>query len=195
MDAPPIVPPPPAGNRVEFEAVPAGIAVRVPPLGVWRGSHGLFTFSLIWNGIVDLITIGLMVGMLAGGDAEAGDDAPPWVMILFLIPFHLIGLGVLLAALNLGRREVKILFTAEGLRLQQRGIFGTRLQGFPLADLIGIRVGPSGISVNDVPLMQLQIEHAGGRFGCLTQLTSAELDWLSRTLEEWRQHLAAAGHA
>ena len=40
----------PNSSPIEVEEAADGVTLQVPPQGIWRGSKGLFVFSLFWNG-------------------------------------------------------------------------------------------------------------------------------------------------
>ena len=52
-------------------------------------------------------------------------------------------------------------------------------------ELSAIRIGPSGMSVNDVPVMELQIHPKDGKkVGLLSQLDDEEIDWIAAHLRK-----------
>jgi hypothetical protein len=68
--------------------------------------------------------------------------------------------------------------------IRRIGPFGTKERLLPRAELAAICIGPSGMAVNDRPVMELQFHlHAPKkRVGCLSQLTDEELRWLAYEL-------------
>ena len=171
----------PADSSVKIERFPDGVTIEVPPAGLWRGSSGLFGFAVLWNGIIGVISIGLL-GALLGGKKAQGNEAI-WVFPLFLSLFWLVGIGILLAAINMGRRRAALAVTGGMLMVVQTGLFGSKQRDWPPDDLEDIRVGPSGMTVNDEPVLQLQIIDGGGnKFGLLTGRNPDELRWLAAEL-------------
>ena len=69
------------------------------------------------------------------------------------------------------------------LAIERKSIFGTKWIEMPVADVAEIAKRPSGMEINNVPVMQLMIRESGGKkHGLLSQLTDAELDWLADEL-------------
>ncbi|MCC6681723.1 MAG: hypothetical protein IT445_12550 [Phycisphaeraceae bacterium] len=159
----------------------AGLTLTVPPLGVWKGSKGLFFFSLLWNGFMAVFTPLMLMGLFKG---EVESDLPEWAvvpaLIAFLALFWAIGIGMFLAAFNAGKRRAILDVVGDTLVVTRQSIFGTRQMEWRAEDIEDIRMGPSGMEVNDVPVMQLQIHPKVGRKkGMLTQLPNEELTWIA----------------
>jgi hypothetical protein len=65
----------------------------------------------------------------------------------------------------------------------QTGLFGSRQRSWPLEEVEVIRAGPSGMTVNDRPVLELQIDDGGeAKFGLLAGRSDEELHWLAREL-------------
>jgi hypothetical protein len=65
----------------------------------------------------------------------------------------------------------------------QTGLFGAKQREFPPGDLDDVRVGPSGMTVNDEPVLELHIIDGGGmKFGLLAGRSQEELRWLAAEL-------------
>lgn len=173
-DAEPDAPRPPT-TAVKLIEMNEGFAYDVPPAGVWRGSHGLFLSSLLWLAVCGFIFgIPFFIGK--------GRAIPPPV-IVFAALFIGIGVAMLLGAIHLGRRRSMLAANAKTLGLRQTGLFGTKEQRVPRAEIAAIRCGPSGLEVNNRPVLELQIfRRAGGKIGGLSQLTEDELRWLAQDL-------------
>ena len=69
--------PPPLPHPVHptpsFQRRPDGLTIPLPPVGLRKGSKGLFSFAIIWNGVILLFTVLAVLGMV--GVLE-GDDGP-----------------------------------------------------------------------------------------------------------------------
>ena len=172
----------PAGSRIEIELYEGGLTVRVPPAGVWRGTSGMFLFSLIWNGAM-LVFTSLM--LLAFFNNKPDQDEMSWIMPVFFSLFWLAGIGLFLGSLNMGLRRAALAVVGDSLMVLQTGIFGSKQREWPLEKITSIRVDKSGMEVNDVPIMELQI-HAteGGKFGMLAGRDDDELEWLAYQLNQ-----------
>jgi hypothetical protein len=178
LGAAPVLPP---GSAIGISRFDDGITIRVPPAGLWRGSRGLFLFALFWNVFVLLLSIVMTSAWLAAAD----EDGEWWVLPLVLSIFWAVGIGVLLAAINMGRREAGLAVAGGTLMVMQTGLLGTKQREWALADVAAIQVGPSGMKVNGVPVMELQIhDNHGGRMGLLAGRSDEELAWLAYELSQ-----------
>ncbi len=93
----------------------------------------------------------------------------------------------------MARRRAAFACTGGTLMVIQRGLFGSKQRDFEPGDVEAIRVGPSGMTVNDVPIRELQIFDDGAtKFGLLAGRSDAELDWLAAEL---RQAYGVLSHA
>jgi len=158
---------------IAIQDIPNGFTVSIPPAGIWKGSKGLFFFSLCWNGFIVFFTT---VMVRDGG-------TPPilaWAMIaLFLV----IGIGLLLAAVNMGRRKVLLVARGGVLAIKVMAPLRTREHRLRIEEIGSIRVGPSGMEVNDVPVLELQIHRPGGKkLGLLAGREREDLNWLAYEL-------------
>lgn len=65
----------------------------------------------------------------------------------------------------------------------QTGLFGEKKQVWEPGTLSAVQVGPSGMEVNDRPVLELQfIPRQGDKFGILSARDEAELEWLATRL-------------
>lgn len=167
----------PAGTDIRLAAVPGGVSIAVPPAGLWRGSYGLFAFSLVWNA-------GMAVFIAVFATATARDPAPAGVFLI-LLGFAAVGIGMLLAAVNVGRRRVMIGVVGGTLLIRRITPFGTKDRRFGAGDVAAVRLGPSGIEVNDRRLSELQIHPKQGRkVGVLSGRSDEEIAWLACELRK-----------
>ena len=163
--------PKPAGTDITCQLDPHGLAIAVPPQGLWKGSQGLFAFSLVWNGFMTVFT-GLMI-----------KGHPPLPVYLFIAVFWAIGLLILTIAINMAKRKVLIAVVNNMLAYRVIGPFKTSEQKLPLDTIETIRVGPSGMEVNDRPVMEIQIiPKSGKKIGLLSGRSSEEKAWLAYVL-------------
>ena len=71
------------------------------------------------------------------------------------------------------------------LLVSRAGLFGVRQREWRTDEIDRIVCGPSGVEVNDVPVMQLQIHRKTGRkYGLLSQLNDEELHWIASVLSD-----------
>ena len=165
--------PKPSGTDITCQADAHGLAIAVPPKGLRKGSQGLFGFSLMWNGFMTVFTVLMIKGH------------PPLPAYLFLSLFWAIGLLILFIAINMAKRKVLIAVVNNLLAYRVIGPFRTTEQKIPLATIDTIRVGPSGIEVNDRPVMEIQIiPKSGKKIGLLSNRSSEEKAWLAYVLRQ-----------
>lgn len=180
-------PPQPAGSRVEIERTTTGLTLTVPPAGLGQGSKGLFVFGVIWCGMCALFTTFVLL-------AEAKDGSKLGILA-FLSLFWLVGLGLLLGAINMARRRAVLAVVEGELMVLQTSIFRTKSRQWRRGEVASVHVGPSGMEINEQPVLELQVVSADGdKFGLLAGRDVEELEWLAH---ETRQslHLAEAGPA
>ncbi len=171
--------PRPPNTKVRLIEHGDGFAYDIPPVGVWRGSRGLFVFSLLWLGFCGFV---ILIPTFSGGQIA-------WPLLPFVALFVAIGAALLLFAVNAGRRRTMLAANAKTLGLREKGLFGMKEKRAPRAEISAIRAGPSGVEINDRPVLELQIHLRDGRkIGCLSQLTEDELRWLA---QELRRRLGA----
>jgi hypothetical protein len=167
--------PKPADTDITCLTEPHGLAIEVPAKGLWKGSHGLFFFSLLWNGFMVVFTIGMVKGH------------PPLPACLFVAAFWAIGLGLMAGSIAMAKRKVLIAVVNDVLAYRVIGAFKQSERRVGFDDIDAIRVGPSGVEVNDRPVTELQIVLAkGGKIGLLSNRSEAEQSWLAQVL---RRHL------
>jgi hypothetical protein len=167
----------PEGSEVAVEGGTDRLRLVVPPAGVWRGSKGLFLMALFWCGGMLVLTLGFAV---IGPDQP---DRVPWFVWLILLSFWLIGAGLLAASVNMGRRSAVLEAERGRLRVQVRGLFGERDWEWQQDELAALRVGESGMEVNDVPVLELQVHpRVGKKVGLLSGRDEQELRWMATRL-------------
>ncbi len=167
---------PPPKTEVTIREFGEGFAMDIPPVGLVKGSKGLFVFNVIWLMFCSLLFI------LPLRAAKTAPEMIPFLLFAFL--FICIGLVLLGISIHLGRRRVMIAVNAHSLGIRQIGPFGTKEQRYPRAEIVAVRVGDSGIQINSRPVMELQIhlKGEGRKIGCLSSLTEDELRWLAAEL-------------
>ncbi len=182
--------PQPANSAIQIERFSDGLTITAPPAGLWKGTQGLFAFSLLWNGVMAVLTPLFLLGIFR---EKPHDQWAYLVLPAFLSLFWLVGIGVFLGALNMGRRQAAIAVTAGSLMVIQSGPFGTKQRQWAAAEISRICAGPSGMEVNDKPILELQIFGAGsGKFALLAGRSDEELQWIA---SELRVSLGVAGSA
>jgi hypothetical protein len=147
----------------------------VPPAGLIKGSKGLFVFSLIWCGF-----IGTMAGFFLFGKHNEPDI---WIPILFILVFLAIGVGMMLGAIQMGRRRAILSAGRDGVSVVVAGIFGAKRWDWTAGQVAFIRTGPSGMEMNNQPVIELQFHtDTGTKKGFLAGRNAEELKWLATRL-------------
>ncbi len=171
----------PDDSLIEQQAIPGGFSLVLPARGVWKGSAGLFGFSLLWCGFMTIFTIGVIAAVLS--EKMPPDDHAWWLFPVVITLFWAVGIGMLVAALNMGRREAAIAVVHGQVKLIQTSLFGTTRQDWELDQFATARKGASGMEVNDVPVMQLQLVLKNGKTcGFFTGRDEPELEWIATQL-------------
>jgi hypothetical protein len=174
----------PAGSRAVLEeAADGGVTITLPPAGLWRGSKGLFAFALCWNGFIALFTA-VIVGIFVFGKPVRGADFGALAIFGFVIvTFWAVGAGLMLGALQLGRRRAAVAVVADRLLALQSGPLGTKRREWRREELDRVAVGPSGMTVNHSPILELQVHaHDGTQLGLLAGRDADELYWIATRL-------------
>jgi hypothetical protein len=168
----------PADSRAVLEEHPDGVTITLPPPGVWRGSKGLFLFALVWCGFMTVFSV-LFVPALVAGQVRGN----AWIAYVIL-PIHWsVGIGLLVGAIHLGRRQAALAVVGDRLLVLRTGLFGSRRHEWARADLAGVEVGPSGMTVNNTPVAELQVRPKDGtKVGLLAGRDEAELHWIATRL-------------
>ncbi len=173
--------PPPTGSRITIERFSDGLTIQLPAAGI-NGAKGMLFFTVVLNGALAFITAFVLLMFFANNLKHKG---PIWVLPLFLSFFWLVGFCFLLASLNMARRRAAFACTGGTLMVIQTGLFSSKQRDFEPGDVEAVRVGPSGMTVNNVPIRELQIFDGGAaKFGLLAGRSEAELDWLAAELRQ-----------
>jgi hypothetical protein len=161
----------PARTTISFQDVADGFAITVPPAGLWRGSKGLFFFALLWNGFVGAF---MVVALRSSSGAGAMG------IFLFLSLFAAIGIGILLLSIHMGRMRTLIVSAKGRLALRRISPLRRKEETWAIPEILAVRIGPSGMEVNDRPVPELQIHLRSGRkVGLLAERSDEEIRWLA----------------
>ena len=172
------VPQQPAGSRMQLVEQVNGLRITVPPVGIWRGSKGLFLGALIWCSFIAFFTF---MFVLPGVRKEGSFGG----VALILSGFWFVGLALLAFAVNMGRRSAELVVEGNSLRVETKGLFGTKQRSLSRSDITAIRTDHSGMEVNSKPVMELQIHpRTGKKFGLLAGQNEHELRWIATRLRQ-----------
>jgi hypothetical protein len=161
----------PEKTDITVQTYQQGLAISVPSQGLWKGSKGLFGFSVFWNGFMTVFTVLMVKGH------------PPASAYLFIVGFLGIGIVMMLFAINMAKRKVMIAVVNNTLACRVIGLFKTSEQKLPIDMISAVRVGPSGMEVNNRPVMEVQvIPKEGKKIGLISNRTREEQEWVAYTL-------------
>ena len=178
----------PAGTNLTISQQAGGIVAVLPPQGA-RGTRGLLAFAIIWLVFIGIVGTVMVVAPESGKRRRNQSKAIPGVV---LGVFGLVGVGLLTAAVNQMRRKASLRASRDELIIVQRSIFGTSTFKRGHGELASIRVGDSNVSVNNVPVQELQVHTQDGKaHGFFSNLTNDELLWLATHL----RHATGVGEA
>lgn len=100
--------------------------------------------------------------------------------------FALMGVvGVLLAVhgVRVARRRAVIAIVGPKLLILQTGLIRSKERSWETADLETVRVGKSGIEINEQPVLELQVvPRVGLKYGLLAGRDVAEIAWIAAEL-------------
>ena len=166
----------PAKTDIALQELPDGVALTVPPMGLMKGSRGLFTFSILWNSFIGFFLYVMLFGK--------SSQRPPVGAVLMILLFLAAGVAMLAGAIVMGRRRVLIAVTRGVLAFRSTTPFRTVEQRYEVGEIESISVGPSGVESNDQPLMEVQIHMTGKRrkVGLLASRTRNEQEWVASVL-------------
>ncbi len=174
----PLVPPKPVSSGVILETNGDDLTLTVPPVGIRKGGKGGLGFSIVWNGLMAVFT-GFW---LFSGKQNVSD------MLIFGVIFSVfwaVGIGVLVATINAGRRRAILDVVGDTLLITRQNIFKTRQQEVHRDNIKSIRRDKSGVEINDVPVLNLQVRlHEGKKISMFSQLSNDELTWIAAVLRE-----------
>jgi hypothetical protein len=164
----------PADSRVQVEERGEDVRLFVPPAGIWRGAKGYFIFGLLWCSFMVFVTVTMF---------SSGFKGSITATIFFEAGFWLVGIGVILLAIHMGKREATLSTEGGRLRIETKGLFGTKQWEWSRAEIAAIRADASGMEVNERPVIELQIHpRTGKKVGVLSGNKEEELRWMATRL-------------
>jgi hypothetical protein len=111
-----------------------------------------------------------------------GGEVP---LVIFIVAFWAIGAGLMAGAINMGKRQAVITAGKSGLTVTESGLFGQKRREFRREDVAAIRADASGMKVNDVDLIELQIHPVTGKkAGLFVGRDDDELRWMATELRK-----------
>lgn len=172
----------PRESKVIIEESATGVVLRVPAPGLFgRGGGGCLCCSgIVWCGFLLVGTFALIFGEPDPNNPGNLDIRFGWLILGLL---WLVGIGFLVAAVHMGRRQAILAVVNHTLMIMQSGLFRSRRWEWKRDELSDIIAGKSNVSVNDEPVIELQIfPKTGKRVGVLLGRGTDELRWLATVL-------------
>jgi hypothetical protein len=166
----------PADSKVVIQRGSASIVLEVPAAGLRKGSMGLFPLASAWCLFMAVFTFALAFGKRN----PAHESGPLWPIFGL---FWAVGLAMVAAAVNLGRRRATLKAGNSGLTVAQAGPFGVQQRDFRRGDIAMVCAGPSNFTVNHSRLLELQIHRVSGKkVGLFVGRDAGELRWMAKEL-------------
>jgi hypothetical protein len=164
----------PVGTTIRVEPTSDGLTITVPPAGVWKGSKGLFSFALLWIAFTAVFAVLTVIVPPATGK---GLQVP---FLLGSTLFVAIGFTMLAFAVNAGRRLAIFDVVGDTLLVNRKNLFGLRQHEWPRERLQRVGIGPSGVEINDRPVMELQVVDTDDcKTGLLSERSDEEIRWVA----------------
>jgi hypothetical protein len=172
----------PARSQAVLESQGGELVLRLPPCGVWQG-HGeeIFRGSLLLVGLLAVVGLGVLTATIIGVcDPELGI-----CLVLFLIPFAVLVLGLLLHEIDRGRSQACFAVVGGCLVVARFGVFRTRRYEWPRAQIRAIRAAYRPSRYDHRPVLELQILSRGAQtVGLFSGRDHAELRWVATVLRQ-----------
>lgn len=170
------LPPQPAESLAVVTELNPGLSIALPPRGVFKGSKGFMSFAVMWSLFCGVMTVFIVSAAISGSGT-----GNLWIGILVISLFDLLGVGMLVGAINMGRRRGIIDIIDGTLLVTRQSLFGTKQDEWRAEDLRKVVVGPSGTEVNDEPVLCMLVKTKKGRGQngkLFAERSNDELHWL-----------------
>ena len=169
----------PAKTNITLLPQAHGLAIAIPASG-FKGASLILT-------LVGALFAGVPCAILAGIISKAGKGNLG--SYLFLSLFMVVGIALLLSGINAARLRFMLAVAADRVAIRRIGLFRTKEQTLTRAEIAAIHIGPSNVSVNDVPVMELKIDRAGdaATVGLLINRSDDEINWIGGLLRQTLQ--------
>jgi hypothetical protein len=166
----------PGSSRARIEQTPEALTIVLPAVGVWKGSKGMITFSLVW-----CVFMAVFSGFTLFAARNSKMIALPF--LLFILLFWAIGLAMFLGAVNMGRRRALLMVTRGEFRIAQESLFGKKAWAWARDQVAAVRADRSGMEVNHRPVIELQVHATDGKkIGLFSGRDEVELQWIATIL-------------
>jgi hypothetical protein len=166
----------PAGSQVVIRRQSASTTLEVPALGLRKGSMGLIYIGSFWCLFLAAMTAVMVLGSHPAKPKDLG-------FVPFLAVFWAVGLGMLGAAFQLGKRRARITAGRSGVTVTQTSPFGTKRRDIKRTEIETVGVGFSNVEVNHHRIEELQFRLlTGKKVGYFAGRDPDELRWIAAEL-------------
>jgi hypothetical protein len=161
----------PESSRAIVDDAPGGITIALPRYG-FRG------------GPLTMIVLGGVASAVAGFVMAKVDNLPTTpTIIVQAIGFA--GLLVAIHGIRIARRKAVIAVVGRQLLVMQTGLVRSTERSWEADQLAAVRVGKSGMQINEVDILELQIVPKEGLpFGLLAGRDEPEIAWIAGVVRE-----------
>jgi hypothetical protein len=164
----------PEHSNIVIESTSAGFFMEIPPAGLRNGGRGFFVFGIIWC---------LFMAIISGVMIVAKERTHAVWPYLIIVLFWFIGAAMILGSMNMGRRRAKLRVEKDILIVVETNLFGTKQREWRRNEIAAVRADGSGMVVNDVPIIELQIHPVTGKkIGLFAGRSNDELQWIATEL-------------
>jgi len=157
--------------------MPGGTGITfVNPRSGFRGTARFFiVFAIFWLGISGVVFIAFLISALQNLRWEE------FLPLVFISGFVMIGVLFLGVAIQLALARSVLLATREGVVFTTKGPFRAAEWQVAAGDIREIVAGPSGTTINDKALLQVQVRVKGGGKdrAFFTGLSDEEIFWVA----------------
>jgi len=180
----------PTHTQIALSRQPDGLTIDVPPTGWLRGTKGIGTFALLWNGFILLMILFIVGTTVFPGSSNNTSGTDPLIFLLLLLPFIAVGIGMGAYAAHLGKSSSKLVVVGNGpdsvIAFHRISPVRKPLElTWPTAELSHLRVDASNMTVNEQAVMELQIHpKQGKKKGLLASLDDEVLVWIAYELRQ-----------
>ncbi len=158
-----------------------GVGMYLPTGGLKsKGAMAMFVFAVFWNGIVLCVGSGFVAGMAEG--------EVPWLMILFFVPFVVIGVAMPLWGCWLAWGQTKVGIDPQGVWIEQTLFGRKRLRTFPLEKIERFR-RKVAYTQNDDPVYACSVKVDGKHHNFGHKLSDEHQVWMVREFNVALQRL------
>jgi hypothetical protein len=161
----------PIDSGAAVDDSPEGITISLPPFGYRGGPAAMILFGGLAVAVAAVVATA--VGRLPGWGALA------------VAGLGTVGLLVAIHGVRVARRRVIIAVVGRQLLILQTGLLRSQERTWEADELQTVRVGKSGITVNEEDILDLQVvPRAGAHFGLLAGRNVPEIAWIAGVLRQ-----------